>query len=112
MGWIFRSSRSNCLGDQSVGEDAGWGIAVDPDRLWSFEKPPAVKTEAALHSFKLKPLKNFDPAHWHDVLLDGPKKAQQLENLKTIVCTIGRVGIPIIGYNFSLAGVAGPAKDP
>ena len=29
---------------------------------------------------KLEAIENFDPAHWHDVLLDGPKKLQ-LENL-------------------------------
>ena len=46
------------------------------------------------------------------MLLDGPKKAQQLENLKTIVRNVGRAGIPVIGYNFSIAGVAGRVKGP
>ena len=46
------------------------------------------------------------------MLLDGPKKAEQLENLKTIIRHVGRAGIPIIGYNFSIAGVAGRVKGP
>ena len=40
-------------------------------------------------------------------MLDGPKKEKQLENLKQLIKTIGKVGIPIMGYYFSLAGVWG-----
>ena len=112
--WVdyFRSSRSNQLGDQPIGDDTGWGLAGDPDKLWSFEELSAVKAEAAKHGLQIEAIENFDPAHWHDVLLNGPKKAEQLEKLTTIVRTVGRVGIPIIGYNFSLAGVAGRVKGP
>jgi len=61
---------------------------------------------------ELEAIENFDPAHWHDVLLDGPKKREQLEGLKTIIRNVGRAGIPIFGYNFSIAGVAGRIKGP
>ena len=112
--WVdyFRSSRSNSRNDQPIGDDAGWGLAGDPDQLWSFEELSAVQAEAAAHGLKIEAIENFDPAHWHDVLLDGPKKLAQLENLKTLIRTVGRVGIPVIGYNFSLAGVAGRVKGP
>jgi len=112
--WVdyFRSSRANQPGDQPVGDDAGWGLAGDPEQLWSFDELSAVQSEAAAHGLQIEAIENFDPAHWHDVLLDGPRKVQQLENLKTIVRTVGRVGIPTIGYNFSLAGVAGRVKGP
>ena len=46
------------------------------------------------------------------MLLDGPKKLQQIENLKTIIRNVGRAGIPVFGYNFSIAGVAGRVKGP
>jgi mannonate dehydratase len=46
------------------------------------------------------------------VLLDGPRKKQQLEALKTIIRRVGEAGIPIIGYNFSIAGVAGRITGP
>jgi mannonate dehydratase len=112
--WVdyFRSSRSNRADDQPIGDDAGWGLAGDPDTLWSYEELSAVTAEAAEHGLQIEAIENFDPAHWHDVLLDGPKKSEQLENLKTIVRTVGRVGIPLIGYNFSLAGVSGRVKGP
>jgi mannonate dehydratase len=108
----FRSSRSNGPDDQPIGDDAGWGLAGDPDKLWALEELSAIKAEVAAHGLQIEAIENFDPSHWHDVLLDGPKKAQQLENLKTIVRTVGRAGIPILGYNFSLAGVAGRVKGP
>jgi mannonate dehydratase len=106
----FRSSRSNQPGDQPVGDDTGWGLAGDPDRLWTFEELAAIKMEINDAGLELEAIENFDPAHWHDVLLDGPKKPQQLENLKTIIRNVGRVGIPVLGYNFSIAGVAGRVK--
>lgn len=61
---------------------------------------------------KLEAIENFDPAHWHDILLAGPKKKAQFENVKTIVRNVGRAGIPILGYNFSIAGVCGRMHRP
>jgi mannonate dehydratase len=96
--------------DQPVGDDTGWGLAGDPNRLWTFEELAAIKKEINDAGLELEAIENFDPAHWHDVLLDGPKKLQQLENLKTIIRNVGKAGIPIFGYNFSIAGVAGRIK--
>lgn len=108
----FKSSRSNQPGDQPLGDDSGWGLAGDPNQLWNLKELSAIKAEAASHGLEITAIENFDPAHWHDVLLDGPKRAQQIENIKEIIRTVGQVGIPVIGYNFSLAGVAGRVKGP
>lgn len=108
----FKSSRSNLPGDQPVGDDSGWGYAGDPDKLWTYEELAALKQEINDAGLELEAIENFDPAHWHDVLLDGPKKVQQLENIKTLIRNLGRSGIPIMGYNFSIAGVAGRVKGP
>ena len=106
----FRSSRSNRPGDQPVGDDTGWGLAGDPDRIWTFEEIAAIKNDIAAAGLELAAIENFDPAHWHDVLLDGPKKLEQIENIKRIIRNAGRAGVPIFGYNFSIAGVAGRVK--
>jgi len=117
----FRSSRSNRPGpssvaalrrvdDQPVGDDSGWGLAGDPDKLWTYKEVAGLKKEINAAGLELEAIENFDPAHWHDVLLDGPKKLQQLENLETIIRNVGKAGIPIFGYNFSIAGVAGRVK--
>ena len=61
--WVdyFRSSRSNRPDDQPVGDDSGWGLAGDPDRLWSFEELASVKAEAAAHDLQIEAIENFDP---------------------------------------------------
>jgi D-mannonate dehydratase len=106
----FRSSRSNRPGDQPVGDDAGWGLAGDPGRLWTEEELVGLRREVEAAGLVLEAIENFDPAHWHDVLLDGPRRREQIDNLKTLVRRVGRAGIPVIGYNFSIAGVAGRVR--
>ena len=108
----FRSSRGNQPGDQPVGDDSGWGLAGDPDKLWTYEEIAALKKQINAAGLELEAIENFDPAHWHDVLLGGPKKQQQLENLKNLIRDVGRAGVPIFGYNFSIAGVAGRIRGP
>ena len=93
--------------DQPTGDDKGWGTAGNPHQLWSEEELIRLRREVNAAGLQLEAIENFDPAHWHDVLLDGPKKRMQLENIKTIVRRVGAAGIPIIGYNFSIAGVCG-----
>jgi mannonate dehydratase len=44
--------------------------------------------------------------------LDGPKRDEQITGLKQLIMNMGKVGIPIMGYNFSLAGVAGRTIGP
>jgi len=98
--------------NQPVGNQAGWGRAGDPAKLWTYEELAGLKENINAHHLELYAIENLDPAHWHDVLLDGPKKPQHLENVKSIVRTMGRAGIPVLGYNFSLPGVAGRIQGP
>ena len=95
--------------DQPIGETrGGWGIAGGtPDEEWSEESLRALKAELNAAGLELEAIENFDPSHWHDVLLDGPRKLEQLERLKGIIRNVGAAGIPVFGYNFSIAGVAG-----
>ncbi len=98
--------------NQPTGGRQGWGLAGDPDRLWTVGELRAIKADLNAEGLELAAIENFDPAHWHDVLLDGPKKALHLENIKTIIRRVGEAGIPVIGYNFSIAGVAARVKGP
>jgi mannonate dehydratase len=98
--------------DQPTGALAGWGYAGDPDQLWTLEELLSIKKQIEDAGLIWEAIENLDPAHWSDVLLDGPKKRQQLEGLKTIIRRVGEAGIPIIGYNFSIAGVAGRVTGP
>jgi mannonate dehydratase len=108
----FRGGGHGSTDNQPTGADQGWGLAGDPDRLWTLEELVELRRAVTDEGLELEAIENFDPAHWHDVLLDGPRKREQLENLKTIVRRLGEAGIPVMGYNFSLAGVAGRVTGP
>ncbi|HHY87075.1 MAG TPA: TIM barrel protein [Verrucomicrobia bacterium] len=108
----FRGGRSNPRDNQPTGDDCGWGLAGEPDRLWTTEELTELKRAVEAEGLKLEAIENFDPAHWHDVLLDGPKKRQQLDGIKRIIRSLGEAGIPIMGYNFSIAGVCGRTTGP
>lgn len=103
----FRGGSHKTRDDQPTGTDRGWGIAGDPDKLWTLDELVALRREVESNGLKLEAIENFDPAHWHDILLDGPKRARHVENVKTILRRMGEAGIPVMGYNFSIAGVAG-----
>ena len=106
----FRGGAHGAHDDQPTGTDFGWGLAGDPDHLWTVDELRNLRQQIEAEGLTLEAIENFDPAHWHDVLLDGPRRAQHIENVKTIVRRLGEAGIPIMGYNFSIAGVAGRTR--
>lgn len=108
----FKGGRHSASDNQPTGNDRGWGLAGDPEKLWSLDELVTVRRDAEAAGLRLEAIENFDPAHWHDVLLDGPKRAAHIENVKTIIRRVGEAGIPVFGYNFSLAGVAGRVTGP
>ena len=96
----------------SGSSETGWGTTANQDKPWTEDDLRAIKRSIESNGLVWGAIENFDPAHWYDILLDGPRKAEQMEQLKRTIQTIGRVGIPIMGYNFSLAGVWGWSKGP
>ncbi|HMP81575.1 MAG TPA: mannonate dehydratase [Verrucomicrobiota bacterium] len=103
----FKGGSHNPRDNQPTGTERGWGLAGDADKLWTLEELLGLRKAVEAEGMKLEAIENFDPAHWHDVLLDGPKRGRQLENIKTIITRLGKAGVPIMGYNFSIAGVCG-----
>jgi mannonate dehydratase len=85
----------------------GWGTTQNQGKLWTFDELNSLKKKIESHGLTLAAIENFDPSHWYDVLLDGPEKNKQLEDIKTMIRNIGKAGIPVMGYYFSLAGVWG-----
>ncbi len=103
----FRGDGHTKDDNQPTGTDRGWGLAGDSDALWTQEELIGLRREVEAAGLKLEAIENFDPAHWHDILLDGPLRDYQIEQIKTIIQRMGKAGIPVMGYNFSIAGVAG-----
>jgi len=97
-------------GIPSTDPKSNWGVTNGNLEDWSYENLSRLKEEINEEGLELYAIENFDPAHWYDVLLDGPRKHEQMELLKSFVRNAGKAGIPVIGYNFSLAGVWGHIK--
>jgi mannonate dehydratase len=90
----------------------GFGISAPPDDVFTYEWFRDLKAAISKEGLVLEAIENFEPAHWYDVLLDGPRRDAQMAHLKQILRDMGRAGIPIMGYNFSLAGVWGRDRGP
>ena len=109
----FNQGSANPCHNQPTGDRLQpWGVAGDPDQLWSVEQLRQIRREIEDEGLVLEAIENLDPAHWHDILLDGPWRSRHIENVKTIIRRMGEVGIPILGYAFTLVGVAARVSGP
>ena len=89
-----------------------WGVTRNRGKLWTEQELTDLRRAVEAEGLQLAAIENLDPAHWHDVLLDGPLKQQQLDDVREIIRRLGRAGIPCLGYNFSIAGVWGHSRGP
>ncbi len=109
----FNQGSANPRDNQPTGgKHEPWGVAGDPEKLWTAEELKQIRREIEDAGLVLAAIENLDPAHWHDILLDGPERARHIENVKTIIRNMGEAGIPVLGYNFSLGGVCGRVTSP
>ena len=104
----FHQGSANPRNNQPSGSKyEPWGLAGDPDILWTAAELKTLRAGIEDAGLVLAAVENIDPAHWHDILLDGPQRAAQIEKVKILIRRLGESGIPVLGYNFSLAGVCG-----
>ena len=109
----FNEATSNPRSNQPTGAKyEPWGVAGDPEKLWTVAELKKLRQEIEDAGLTLAALENLDPAHWSDILLDGPRRPQHIENVKTIIRRMGEAGIPVLGYYFSLSGVCGRVTTP
>ncbi len=109
----FQSGVGNDRNNQPTGgKYKTWGVAGNPDDVWSVQEMLGIRRDIEDAGLTLAAIENIDPAVWHDILLDGPKRAHQIEQVKTIIRRMGEAGIPVLGYNFSIAGVCGRVFGP
>ena len=109
----FNQGSTNPRGNQPTGAKyQPWGVAGDPEKLWTVGELKLLRHEMETAGLTLAAIENLDPAHWHDILLDGPQRSRQIEKVKTLVRRVGEAGVPVLGYNFSLAGVCGRVTTP
>jgi len=79
---------------------------------WTLEDLKALVKRVESHGLRLEAIENFNPFHWHEVLLGYPTRQKQMDNVKRTIENMGRAGIPIMGYNFSIPAVHGRKQLP
>lgn len=79
---------------------------------WTYEELRDLRKMINDEGMQLEALENFNPGFWSDILLNGPRKKEQTENLKTLIGHVGKAGIPIFGYAFNLMNVWGHTHGP
>jgi mannonate dehydratase len=87
-------------------------VSDNRNRLWSLDELRDLRKAVEVEGLTLAAIENFDPSHWYDILLDGPKKREQLASIQELIRWLGQAGIPCMGYNFSIAGVWGHVVGP
>lgn len=99
---------------QNAGRSDAHGETVSRPRpeLWTASALAQLRADMAEEGLTLEAIENFEPADWYDVLLDGPRRDEQIETIRGIVRNLGAAGIPVMGYNFSFAGVWGRQRVP
>jgi mannonate dehydratase len=109
----FRNGSTNPRNNQPTGSKyTPWGVAGEPRKLWTVDEMRSIRLDIEAAGLSLAAIENLDPGIWHDILLDGPRRAEQIEDVKTTVRRMGEAGIPVLGYNFSIAGVCGRISGP
>jgi mannonate dehydratase len=97
---------------ESVGRASGWGPTRRVGLPWTLAEIEQIKATVEKHGLVLHAVENLDPGHWHDVLLGGPLRDDQILGVLQSIRLLGEAGIPRLGYNFSLAGVWGHRTGP
>ena len=81
------------------------------DGVWHAEDLAKLKADAARHDLALAAVENLPPAHWDHVLLGEDGRDEQIANVQQTIRNMGEVGIPCLGYYFSIVGVWGHWRD-
>ena len=101
---------------QPVGRQDGWGRAGDPnDPCWSVEWLERLRADVEAEGLSIWAIENLDPSMWHDVLLDGPRKDEQMALLSQVVRNVGRAPVRIaecslekpVGVDWKVQSAAG-----
>ncbi|MFI3116227.1 MAG: mannonate dehydratase [Clostridia bacterium] len=80
------------------------------EKPWPVEELQNLKKFYAENGMKIEGFENIMPEYYYKVLLDMPGKQEQMDYIKTCISNMGKAGIPVMGYNFTLSGVIARAS--
>jgi mannonate dehydratase len=70
------------------------------DNRWELVDLVKLRVAAEQYQLKLTALENVPPYFYDQIMLNGPRRDEQIENMIYTVRNIARAGIPIFGYNW------------
>lgn len=82
LGDYFNQDSSNPRNNQPNGANY---IAGNPDQLWTVKELSTRRGEIEDSGLALAVVESLDPAHWHDIVFDGPQPPQQIGKVKPII---------------------------
>lgn len=116
MNWESFAFAAQAGATHIVAHLPGWarrvGRGLPPDAMWTEDELGSLKRAMNDAGLEFYAIENFEVEHWYDVLLDGPRRDEQIANLQGLLRTMGRLGISVMGYNFSYANVWGRVMGP
>ena len=101
---------SDCNIVTATDANHNYGVPSRDDPIWTAEGMRDLQALARSEGIEIYGVENFNPIDWYDILLDGPKRDEQIDIVRSVIGNVGRAGIKAMGYNFSLAGVWGHQK--
>jgi mannonate dehydratase len=80
------------------------GAASGPPEL-TFKELITLRNRIEAHGLRFFAIENVPLSFYDKIILGLPGKEVQIEHMKNTVRAMGRVGIPILGYNWIVSGV-------
>ena len=74
--------------------------AVPGKERWHLKDIVALKEKVESYGCKIEALENVPTKFYDHIMLGGPKRDEQIENMIYTIRNIARAGIPIFGYNW------------
>lgn len=82
------------------------------DGVWTVDDLMGLKNWYRENGLIIEGFENFIPQTWGKILLADSGRQAQMDNIKRCVINMGKAGIPIMGYNFTIAGVCSRIEGP
>lgn len=79
---------------------------------WSVDDILRLKKFYLDNGVKLEGFENFHPSTYYKAILDMKGKEEQIEYVKRCIDNMGKAGVKIMGYNFTMAGVIARHTGP
>src|SRR3954462_3014613 len=81
------------------------------EERWEYEDLVAIRERAEGAGLRLIALENVSVQFYDQIMLGLPGRERQLENMQQTVRSMGRAGIPILGYHWMPNGVWRTSRD-